>query len=336
MTDDLALHAAVLSHAKIENSLSVIRYLVGTMPDSLEKRSISGHTPLSLAFNRREVRIANLLIAAGADQTTRDALGRNILHLALCDVLSSATDKASEIRSLLELVDKRVVRSLLVERCHGGPGGTTPLARWLWQCNSNRWDTAWYYGRQDSRSTEILEAILAYSGGEDLIMMDGSGQFPLHQAVKTRVPIIVARMLAHDPALLWRENAMGQTPLELAESLYIRHCTSGNPDIRPRYEPMQDLEMEHFLARKDDHNRDEDSGAEIDDVVRTWRICQASAATYPGKRKLISVSESREVAKRLTEQTKQEKNTDSNKEEEDDGEDKNEEFKDEVSRWLGI
>lgn len=335
MTDNLALHAAVLSHAKIENSLGVIRYLVGTMPDSLEKRSISGHTPLSLAFNRREVRMANLLIAAGADQTTRDAFGRNILHLALCDVLFSATDKASEIRSLLELIDKRVVRSLLLERCHGGSGGTTPLARWLWQPNSNRWGTAWHYGRQNTRSTEILEAILAFSGGEDLIMIDSSGQFPLHQAVKTRVPNIVARMLAHDPALLWRENAMGQTPLELAESLYIRHCTSGNPDIKPQYKPMQDLEMEHFLARIDDHNRDkDDSGAEINDVVRTWRICQASAATHPGKRKLISVSESREVAKRLL--TEQTKTTDSDREQDDDDEDRNKEFKDEVSRWLGI
>lgn len=336
MTDNLVLHAAVLSQSKTEKALEVVEYLVKTMPDSLETKSMSGQTPLNLAFNRREVQIAKFLIAAGADQTTRDTLGRNILHLALCDVLSSAADLAPEIRSLLGLIDKRVVRSLFVERCHGGPGGTTPLARWLWQPNSNHWDSTWRYASRESRSSEVLDAILEYSGGEDLMMMDGSGQFPLHQAVKTRIPNIVARMLAYDPALLWRENAMGQTPLELAEALYIRHCTSENPDIGHECKKLQDQNPEHFLPKKDGKNWGEDAEAEVDDVVRTWRICQASAVAHPGVRKLISVSESREVAKRLAEQTQREDTTESSGEGNEDGEKKKEEFKDEVSRWLHI
>lgn len=325
MTDNLVLHAAVLSHAKTEKSLEVVKYLVETMPDSLETKSTSGHTPLSLAFDRRKFQIAKHLIAAGADQTTRDKLGRNIIHLALRNVHSSYADFASETRSLLELIDKRIVRSLFVERCHDGPGGTTPLAHWLWQSYTNRWSTRRRYGHHETRSSEVLDAILDYSGGEDLTMMDGSGQFPLHQAVKTKLPNVVARMLEYDPALLWRENAMGQTPLELAELLYIRHCTSENPDIGNEGKNMQGLEPKDFLAKNDDENRYED------DVIRTWRICQASAAAYPGIRKLISVSESREVAKRLSEQTKR----GSSENEEQDGEQK-EEFKDEVSRWLNI
>lgn len=320
MADNLALHAAVLSHAVTKKSLEVVKYLIESMPESLETKSMSGHTPLSLAFNGHKVRIAKSLIAAGTDQTTRDTLGRNILHLALCNVHSSTAEFASKIRPLLGLVDKRVIKSLLVERCQGGPGGTTPLARWLWQPNSNRWGTSWQYERYKNRSSEVLDAILDYSEGEDLVMMDGSGQFPLHQAVRTRVPNIVARMLAYDPALLWQENAMGQTPLELAESLYIRHCTNENPDIRPEGKKKQDLKPKDFLPKKDDG-----ADAEINNIVRTWRICQASAVAHPGMRKLISVSEAREVAKRLTEQTKNEQATEST-----------EEFKDEVSRWLGI
>ena len=301
------------------------------MPDTLETKSRSGHTPLSLAFSRCSVQIAKVLIAAGADQTTRTLLGQNILHLAL---QSSEADFAPEVRSLLELIDKRVVRSLFVERCQGGPGGTTPLACWLWKLYSEA--KSWGFPRQETQSSEVLDAILDYSGGEDLIMMDGSGQFPLHLAVKTRASNIVARMLAHDPALLWRENAMGQTPLELAESLYIRHCTSGNPDIGHARKKTQDLKPEDFLPKTDISTQDENADSDIDDVVHTWRICQASAAAHPGMRKLISVSEAREVAKRLTEQTKREKAPEASEEEDDDGKEKKEELEDEISRWLRL
>ena len=51
-------------------------------------------------------------------------------------------------------------------------------------------------------------------------------------AVKHSYTGFVEVMLASDPALLSRDNAMGQIPLELAESLYVRDCTKGNPNIR--------------------------------------------------------------------------------------------------------
>lgn len=156
--------------------------------------------------------------------------------------------------------------------------------------------------------------------------MDGSGQFPLHQAVKHSYAGLVKVMLEHDPALLTRENAMGQTPLELAESLYVRECTSKNPDIwREGYRRLESRNCEEFV---DDVEEDEEAKDKEDNDVRaTWKVCKEYAIREPRPRRLISVNEAREVARRLAERNK-EKNKESGKEKEE------EKKKDEVDGWL--
>lgn len=173
---------------------------------------------------------------------------------------------------------------------------------------------------------KVFSVMLEFGGGEALEMMDGSGQFPLHQAVKHSYTGLVRLILAHDPALLARENAMGQTPLELAESLYIRDCTKGNPDIRPTgYRPLEKRNSEEFL-------NDENDVEEKNDVRRTWKICRECARENPRKRQLISVREAREVARRLAERNKAES---LEQERVDRGEESEEEKTDEVDGWLG-
>lgn len=166
--------------------------------------------------------------------------------------------------------------------------------------------------------------MLYFGGAEALTMMDGSGQFPLHQAVKHSYTGLVKVMLAHDPALLSRENAMGQTPLELAENLYVRDCTKGNPDInRQGYWRLEDRQFEEF--RKEEAR----GGAEKESEVRnTWQVCREVARREPRGRKLVSVAEAREVARRLAERNKEMKA-------EEGGEGKKEVVKDEVDGWLG-
>lgn len=169
--------------------------------------------------------------------------------------------------------------------------------------------------------------MLEFGGEEALRMMDGSGQFPLHQAVKHSYTELVKLILGHDPALLARENAMGQTPLELAESLYIRDCTRGNPDIRARgNRPLEDRSWEELFP---------DERVVTDDNVRQTReVCRLCAEENPRKRKLVSVTEAREVAKRLADRNKAESEE---RERVDRGEEKEEEKKkDEVDGWLGM
>ena len=166
--------------------------------------------------------------------------------------------------------------------------------------------------------------MLDFGGAEALTMMDGSGQFPLHQAVKHSYTGLVELMLQHDPALLARENAMGQTPLELAESLYVRECTKGNPDIRAGgYRPLVQRSCGEFVEQHDGGKGE----GEKNDVIETWRVIREFAEKEPRPRKLVSVHEAREVARRLADRKKGEN--------ERDGEEKEEVVKkDEVDEWL--
>lgn len=332
----MALHVAVLSQVKKEQSLEVLKYLIKTLPEFIETKSNSGHTSLSLAFNRRRVDAAEALIAAGADQTTRDLKGRNIVHLALRGMHDMTTEDPAKARALFDLIDKRVRQTLFFERCQDRPGGATPLARWLWQNNPSGRRYR-HQRRPTERSPALFQTMLEYSGGEDLAMMDASGQFPLHQAVKTEQHKIVALMLKHDSALLWQENAMGQTPLELAEALYIRHCTRGNPEISKK--PCTSLQARDPTTFTSDYDH---STADTDAVVLTWWICKESAAAHPRVRKLISLSEAREVAKRLTEPARGgdrmawQEQDDFEDEGEGENSDREEKRKDEVHRWGNI
>ncbi|KAI4113181.1 MAG: hypothetical protein LQ338_008224 [Usnochroma carphineum] len=100
---------------------------------------------------------------------------------------------------------------------------------------------------------------------------------------------------------------MGQTPLELAHSMYVRFCAKGNPDIHAsRYKAAERREPEDFVeaaAGDDDDDGDDWNGV----IKRTWDVCKAYAENngFAG-RQLVSVNEAREVARRLAERRKKE------------------------------
>lgn len=290
-------------------------------PASIDSQSATASlTPLALAFLTGRTSAAELLISAGADQTTRDSTAKNLIHQSLIAMSNQSSIDVSKLRDLLALIDKRLITSLFTERCRDNPGGLTPLAYWLALMNHR------YSSSRTKLVPEVFTVMLEFGGEEAVKMMDGSGQFPLHQAVKLSYTGLVKLMLEHDPALLVRENAMGQTPFELAESLYIRDCTKGNADIRPY--KRRSLEDRVFHEEKDDE--------EENDVRKTWQLCRDCAKANPRPRKLISVSEAREVARRLAERNKA--NTERlerlervNRGEESASDEKN----DEVDGWLG-
>ncbi|KAL8689597.1 MAG: hypothetical protein Q9218_004772, partial [Villophora microphyllina] len=107
--NSLALHAAVLSPAPNDKSLEVLNYLIAIMPDSINLSSKNDAlTPLALAFLKGRVDAAEALINAGADQTTRDSEGRNLVHLAMIYASrSNRSDNAEQFQKLLSLIDKR-------------------------------------------------------------------------------------------------------------------------------------------------------------------------------------------------------------------------------------
>lgn len=271
-----------MSRPQGKQSLELIKGILETLPQSIAVKSTDGYTPLSLAFSLRRLDIARALIVAGADQTTRDNSQKNLVH----QVLQNIDDNARVLQKFIKLVDRRLLKAMFLERCTDGPGATTPLAYWLLNPQRAR--------------VEVLEVILEHSEGEDLLLMDRSGQLPLHQAIKAHSHQLAEVMIQNNPALLYRENAMGQTPLDLVESLYLHHRTDHPPRLTSTQyyrQAIQDREPWKFVAKADDQAQDEH------DIVKTWKVCKESAARFPGTRKLVSVMEANEVAKRLAEKS---------------------------------
>ncbi|KAL8650578.1 MAG: hypothetical protein Q9210_003740 [Variospora velana] len=330
VVDNLALHAAILSKVDHRKSFEVIKYLIAVMPDAIDVPSVRDQlTPLALAFLRGRIDGAKALIEAGADQTTRDSSGKNLVHLALIHAARRTPTDTKKFKDLLALIDKRLIRSFFIERCKDGPGGLTPLGLWLAKPRSGRW--SYRSSPRSQLSPDVFPILLDFGGDGALTMMDGSGQFPLHLAVKTSHTAMVKLILEHDPALLFRENAVGQTPLELAHSLYVRRCAEGNPIIHAdRYKALENHEPEYFTKAAGEDGEDKDDWSDV--VTGTWDVCKEFAEKGARGRKLVSVNEAREVAKRLVDKQKRES---AEKEGMDDGEKlKGEVKEDEVVWWL--
>jgi hypothetical protein len=284
-TGDLALHCAVMAEPKPE-TLKLVSYLLERMPSSLELKSRQGHTPLSLAFSLGRIEVIKLLIDGGADQTVRDRDGTNILHLTLVSAYSNSSKDKETLTKLLALIDKRLVGSLLSERSSiHQPGSLTPLARWLKNRNTD---------------PEILTIILEFgkdTGNEHLELLDGSGDTPLHHVVKAGIVDCAEVIVKYRPDLLHRENSVGRTPYELAEDAFIASCVANEPEIsRTGVFNIIDQSPSTFTMQGKDKQQENTSGAE-----RMWRFFEKFARENPssGKRRLVSLVDANEVAKRL-------------------------------------
>jgi len=72
------------------------------------------------------------------------------------------------LKQLFELFDKAALKEMLLERCTQAPGALTPLA--------------YYMARKDGsyKKADIIEVLTSYSSGEELEMINGEGDLPLH------------------------------------------------------------------------------------------------------------------------------------------------------------
>ncbi|KAL1954703.1 hypothetical protein VTO42DRAFT_807 [Malbranchea cinnamomea] len=306
---DLVLHAAVLAK-ETDESVKLVQYLAKNFPDCLEVRSADGYTPLALAFSKHNVRFAKVLIDAGANQAVRDLKGNNLLHLLLCDIrgsicLPQGTEQGKMniriLKQALDLLNPLLVPSLFTERSSENPGSLTPIARWLHKACTNR-----HYYRSETQDNHqethemvaVMRVLLDFAkptGQKHLELLDGAGNTPLHDAVRYQLPRILRLMLDHRPDLLSRENAVGCTPLDLARESWIAEVTANPPTIE--YESNRgsrsliDRKPETFVSDKT-NTRSERR------II--YDLCSKKASEAAGqKRKLVTLFEANEVAKRL-------------------------------------
>ena len=291
----LAIHMAVLSHKwksdkpeKRNEAAEILKYLIRVIPDSLETKNATGHTPLALAFLEKRAQAASILISAGANQTTRDYNGANIIHLALLNSGSWSKENTSELEHCLALVDKSILTSLFVECCSIGPTGMTPLALWLWklpitgQFGPKPKDT-------DKFELAVLETLLKYMDDKTLRMVDGGGQMPLHTCVKENFVHLLERFCSNHPELVLLENGMGQTALELCYSIFIQEAVNSiNSSPARSFGPYISMPLEN---------------KPFQDPFRHYKaltVLKKTQSMVNGNRRiLISSLQASEVAKRL-------------------------------------
>ncbi|KAK5192042.1 hypothetical protein LTR92_007989 [Exophiala xenobiotica] len=284
---DLALHLAVLSHPKKDGTQPTFDYLLEKMPQTLEIRSVNGSTPLLIAFQEGRFYAAKKLIAAGANQATRDDNGRNILH-SLLD--SFDFKKHALLKSVLATLDQNLVGSLLLERCAGfEPGGLTPIALFLRHINA---PTGW---------EESLKIILSYSQGKDLERMDGAGDYPLHNLVRSGYRKVVEFLVEYRPGLLHLENSTGMTPLDVALAKYHRQLFDNPPKIVSTSTwTVAEAPAKEFVPKATSSDADDVSTRSPE--WKVYRLIESLMAKYPAKRKLVGLHDANEVAKRLAAQ----------------------------------
>ena len=167
------MHCAILYNPdkkqKHPEYLALIKHLVSVVPESLEQKSSEGWTPLHLASNMHREDVVAYLISVGANQRSRDKAGRNMAHSMIVEqgYRTSWTD-VEALKQLFELFDKAALKEMLLERCSQTPGALTPLAYWM--------------ARKDGsyKKADIIEVLTSYSSGEELEMINGEGDLPLH------------------------------------------------------------------------------------------------------------------------------------------------------------
>lgn len=307
----LIIHTIVLGKTT-EESLDLLRYICKVRPDAVHHKSASGLTPLQLAFSLYRTEMIKILLENGADQTCRNGAGDNIVHSLLNKQFIDNEDKLPRTRELLQLIDERLLPSLFLERTTTQPGAATPLATFMYdfvKANNS------YHTNQETPEyvLKYLTLILEFSKGEDLGVVNSEGDTPLHVAIRYGSPACLRIMLDCRPDLLWRENATGRTPYEVAEDGYLMKEVFSDP---PSLDPPSAQPHYHSSCRVSRFNRRgrytnsilqrepktfvEEPKDEKSDAVKAWEVCREFADKSGGrKRKLVSLVEANEVAKRL-------------------------------------
>ncbi|EXJ54315.1 hypothetical protein A1O7_09653 [Cladophialophora yegresii CBS 114405] len=294
--NQLVLHVGVLSPPREDGSQPTFDLLLEKMPDAVGVRAADGKTPLHLAFEVERYYAAKKLIAAGANQATKDHVGRNILHTMLDTI---PIDKPDLLRSVIDMLDKTIVVPLLLERCSTIEStGNTPLAVFLGRITKH------HSGWQES-----LKFLLLLSGGKDLEKMDGAGEYPLHTGVRKNHRELVQFIVEFRPDLLYWENATGMTVSDIATTSYLCHRIEHPPKLNESEKRhIEDQPASDFMGTSQDEvedqdrleNEDEDEdGSGRGQAWRMRRFISGLVAKYPGKRKLVGLHDANEVAKRL-------------------------------------
>ncbi|KAL9616457.1 MAG: hypothetical protein Q9160_008673 [Pyrenula sp. 1 TL-2023] len=311
---ELTLHIAVMSEPK-NNANPQLEFLVKAFPNLINHApQPSKMAPITLAFQLRRLFAIRLLLSSGADQTVRDISGRNLLHVIAQNagewIGATTCSRVYLVRTAIDLLDPSALKDMFLQRCSlnnpllpsaisssgAGPGSTTPLALWL---------------HSTPHDPNVLSMILSYSKGVDLTVMDGAGDYPLHVTVRRGQRDLAKIILDWKPELLYWENATGMTPFDILQKDLLKTSFSGVPRLPAYphtvsvlnwtpYQFMQDKIREEKRTKDVDGEIFDEKGEYRTSDERMERLFHKYMRVHPGaKRKLVSLHDANEVAKRL-------------------------------------
>ena len=283
------IHLAVMSKPNENGSNLALDFLIRTMPHCIEEKDARGSTPLQLALQLQRYHAAKTLIAAGANQMTRNVMGENVLHT----ILTNFDDKAY-ISDGISLLEPGLVKPLLLEKCEGeDPGSLTPLAQLIRSSQG-----------QQSDACDLVGLLLGYSKGKDLEILDGAGDYPLHYLVRNNKTELAKFVIDYNPGVLGLENATGHTAQELANTSCLRWRMDNPPMVVSTNHYYRHPERPACILERSAHDfvkRESESETKFaDDASGMWKMLREKATRHGlHKRKLVSLFDANEVAKRL-------------------------------------
>lgn len=288
------LYCAILA-PETEQGLKLVKYLIKGCPTALEAKDSDNNTPLLAAALQGHVEYCKLLIRGGADQSVRNKSGDNIIHCAL-----KRGPKASQLKPLLEALDKGLLEHLLKQRCTLEQGGHTPLHAYINELTTEeyRWQPS-PKNHSAKQGTEVVRLLLHYSKGAELELLSASGDSCLHTAVLRSFSWLTGLLLSVRPKLLYRENAVGRTPGEMARDKIMAKILKQPAQLQVSNSNRTGAWVAETIAQKAEQK--EKTKTSEPDMDKVWEICSAVAAKYPDKRRIVSLNEASDVAKRLGE-----------------------------------
>ncbi|KAF3762462.1 hypothetical protein M406DRAFT_357467 [Cryphonectria parasitica EP155] len=202
----------------------------------------------------------------------------------------------------MQLLDPELRRYML--RSRSGiqtSDGRTPLHRWA--ADHEEWRKQIFRDDEKRDVNEELRALLEYSNGEELDVLDASGNTPLHTLISRLVdPDLIKIMVEVKPELLYRENAVGRTPVECAHDMYLRACVQNPPQFFhsehwvEKRNPIKDLLEGKQITKEPSVDHD------LFKIGQIYELVNAYLERFPSKRRLVSLHEANDVARRIGEE----------------------------------
>ncbi|GAB0133653.1 hypothetical protein EsDP_00002054 [Epichloe bromicola] len=266
--------------------------------DQISMQGKSHATPVELI----RTDIARILLNADTDQSTRKLKGEDIIHACL-----SRLPKTALLKPMLDLFDNGPRSHLFTQRkTYVTKNDTTPLHTWICQASglgpTGEAETNYryhYYNDYTDNQT-----------GEELDSLNEAGETCLHTAVKKEMLSIVKVFADYNPQQVYRENAVGRTPAELAHNDLINELSAqpGRPETNKRGKISQVLQKGQMNIEIRPLSMIKPTGS--GQTSRIWAsatkfkavvsdVMATALRKQTGNRRLVSLNETNDVAGRL-------------------------------------